>query len=122
VLIALGFGFWIAHNLFHLLTGVLSIFPVMTHFFSFRGAPFDPNWRLSQFVPSRFLFPLTAGVTALYGLMAVYLTFRISLRDFGRRGVLALWPMLIFVLIFLSIGVWILAQPMEMRGTIFGPG
>lgn len=121
VLIALGFGFWLAHNLFHMLTGALSIVPVMVHFFSYRGLPLTPNWRLSQLLPSRFLFPLTAGLSALYGLLAVYLTFHISLRDFGRRGVLALWPMLIFVLLFLSFGMWLLSQPMEMRGSVFGP-
>ena len=121
VTVALGVGFWGAHYLFHFLTGALSIIPVFQHFFSFRGFNVDPNWQLSQFVPSRWLFPITAGFTSVYALMAAYLSIRIALRDFGKRGVLAMWPMLIYVLIFAVVGVLILAQPMEMRGTIFGP-
>ncbi len=121
VTVALGVGFWGAHYLFHFLTGALSIIPVFQNFFSYRGFNIDPNWKLSQFVPSRWLFPLTAGFTGIYALMAAYLSIRIALRDFGRNGVLAMWPMLIYVLIFTALGILILAQPMEMRGTIFGP-
>jgi hypothetical protein len=47
---------------------------------------------------------------------------KIALRDFGlTKGVLAMWPMLLYVLLFTAIGITLLAQPMEMRGTIFGP-
>ncbi|MCA9838932.1 MAG: hypothetical protein KC422_18600 [Trueperaceae bacterium] len=121
VTVALGVGFWGAHYTFHFLTGALSIIPVFQHFFSYRGFDIDPNWRFSQFVPSRWLFPITAGFTSIYALFAAYVSIRIALRDFGRRAALAMWPMLIYVLIFTAIGILILAQPMEMRGTIFGP-
>ena len=46
---------------------------------------------------------------------------RIAVRDFGRRGVLAMWPLLLFVLGFTAMQLLVLAQPMEMRGTILGP-
>ena len=121
VMVVLGFGFWGAHYLFHFLTGALSVIPVFQNFFSYRGAPIDPNWRLSQFVPSRWLFPITGGITVIYGFYAMYVAVRIALRDFGKRGVLAMWPMLLFVLAFTLISLMVLAQPMEMRGTIFGP-
>ena len=122
VTVALGFGFWGAHYLFHFLTGALSIVPVFEQFFAAWGAPIDPNWRMAQFVPSRWLFPITAGITAAYTLLAAGVAIRIALRDFGRRGVLALWPMLAYVLAFGALSLVILDQPMEMRGTIFGPG
>ncbi len=121
VTVALGFGFWTAHYLFHFLTGALSIFPIFEHFFAYRGFNIDPNWRMSQFVPSKWLFPLTAGISTLYAFLASFVAIKISLRDFKDRGVLAMWPMLIYILIFAVFGVWILAQPMEMRGTIFQP-
>ncbi|MDZ7703598.1 MAG: hypothetical protein U5L04_03825 [Trueperaceae bacterium] len=121
VIVALGFGFWGAHYLFHFLTGALSIVPVFEHFFSYRGFDVDPNWRLSQMVPSAWLFPITAGITTFYAMLAAYVTVRIALRDFGRNGVIAMWPMLLFVLAFAALSLVILAQPMEMRGTIFGP-
>lgn len=121
VVVVLAFGFWASHYLFHFLTGALSIVPVFEHFFAFRGTQVDPNWRLAQIVPTRYLFAITAGITSLYTLLALFVTVRIALRDFGRRGVLAMWPILIFVLAFASLALWLLAQPMEMRGTILGP-
>ena len=122
VTVALGFGFWGAHYIFHFLTGALNIIPVTQHFFEWRGLPVDPNWRLGQFVPSRWLFPINAGITTLYTALALLVSVRIALRDFGRRGVVAMWVPIIFVLSFAYIAVWVLGQPMEMRGTIFlGP-
>lgn len=121
VVVALGFGFWGAHYIFHFLTGALSIIPVFQHFFELRGFAVDPNWRLSQFVPTAWLFPINATITGIYAFLAAYTVIRIALRDFGKRGVLVMWPMLIFVLLFTALGVLILGQPMEMRGTILGP-
>lgn len=121
VVVALGFGFWAAHYLFHFLTGALSISPVFVNFFALRGFDVDPNWRLSQLVPTRWLFPITAAITLLYAALALVTTVRIALRDFGRRGVVAMWPMLLFLLAFTALGLWVLAQPMEMRGTLLGP-
>ncbi|WMT57429.1 hypothetical protein [Truepera radiovictrix] len=121
VLLPLAFGFWAAHYLFHFLTGALSIVPVFEHFFALRGLPVDPNWRLSRLIPTRWLFPIGATLVSFYSLLALWVAFRIALRDFGRRGALALWPPLIFILVFAAFSVWVLAQPMEMRGTVFGP-
>ena len=121
VVVALGFGFWAAHYTFHFLTGALSIVPVFQHFLEYRGFAVDPNWRLAQVVPSRYLFAIQAVITGAASVLALYTTARIGLRDFGRRGVLAMWPMFVFVLVFTALALLILAQPMEMRGTILGP-
>jgi len=121
VVVALGFGFWAAHYTFHFLTGALSIVPVFQHFFEYRGFAVDPNWRLAQVVPSRYLFGIQAVITAAASVLALYTSARIGLREFGRRGVLAMWPMFLFVLVFTAVQLVILAQPMEMRGTILGP-
>lgn len=121
VLLPLGFGFWAAHYLFHFLTGALSIVPVFTHFFQYWGFAVDPNWRLSRLVPTHLLFPIGAGFVGLYSLLAGFVAFRIGLRDFGKRGVLAFWPPLLFILLFAAFALLVLAQPMQMRGTIFGP-
>lgn len=121
VFVALAFGFWAAHYLFHFLTGAASIVPVMQHFFEWRGAAVDPDWRLARWVPSAWLFPVTATVSFGYALLAAYLTVRIALRDFGRRGAVALWPMLLFVIALAVTQLLILDLPMEMRGTLLGP-
>lgn len=122
VVVALGFSFWAAHYLFHFLTGALAIVPVFQHFFEYRGWLLDPNWRLAQMVPTRWLFPIQAVIAAIYSTVALLTAGRIARRDFGRRNwVLALWPMLIYVLLFTALQLIILAQPMEMRGTVLGP-
>jgi hypothetical protein len=122
VTVALGFSFWGAHYLFHFLTGALAIVPVFEHFFEYRGWLLDPNWRLAQMVPTRWLFPIQAFVAVVYTSVALYVAVRIARRDFGTRNwVLALWPMLIYVLLFTALQLIILAQPMEMRGTVLGP-
>jgi polyferredoxin len=119
VSLALGFGFWCAHYLFHFMTGAGTIVPVFQHFFAYRGADITPNWQLSQIIPGSWLFPMEAGFISLYSLIACYLSVRIGLRDFGRRGVLAMWPMLIYIIIFMAIAIYIMGEPMQMRGTIF---
>lgn len=121
VFVALAFGFWAAHYLFHFLTGAASIVPVVQHFFEWRGAPVDPDWRLARAMPTGLLFPLTAAVSGGYALLGAYLTVRIALRDFGRRGAAAMWPMLLLVIALAAFQLLVLAQPMEMRGTVLGP-
>lgn len=121
VVLALGFGFWAAHYLFHFLTGALAIVPVFQHFFEVRGAAVDPNWRLAQMVPSRWLFPIQAMLTAAYAILAAVTAGRIGVRDYGRAGVVAMWPMVLYVLGFVALQLLILAQPMEMRGTLLAP-
>ncbi|HLV11696.1 MAG TPA: hypothetical protein VKY42_04535 [Trueperaceae bacterium] len=121
VVVALGFGFWAAHYTFHFLTGALSIVPVFQHFFEYRGFAVDANWRLAQVVPSRYLFAIQAVISGAASALALYTAARIGLRDFGRRGVLAMWPMFLFVLAFTAAQLVILSLPMEMRGTVLGP-
>lgn len=122
VAMVLAIGFWTAHYLFHFLTGALTIVPVFQHFFEYRGLPIDPNWRLAQLVPSRWLFFVGATIASLYGVMAMALAAARALRDFGpQRGVLAMWPVGLFALAVTVLQVLILAQPMEMRGTLLGP-
>ncbi|MCH2667284.1 MAG: hypothetical protein MKZ59_04880 [Deinococcales bacterium] len=121
VTLVLGVGFWSSHYLFHFLTGALSTIPVFQHFLEYRGFAVDPNWRLAQIVPTAWLFPITASITTIYTMLAILVTIWIALRDFGSRGVIAMWPMLIFVLSFGALALLILGQPMEMRGTVLGP-
>jgi hypothetical protein len=122
VTVALGFGFWGAHYVFHFLTGALSVVPVFQHFFEYRGLLLDPNWRLAQMVPTRWLFPIQALIGAAYTAVALATAVRIARRDFGgRRWVLAMWPLALYVLAFTALQLVILAQPMEMRGTVLGP-
>jgi ferredoxin len=121
VWVVLAFGFWSAHYLFHFLTGALAIVPTFQHFFEYRGFAVDTNWRLAQVVPSRWLFPIGAGLVSAAAAVALVVTARVALRDFGRRGVLAMWAMGLAVLLVTVVQVLLLGLPMEMRGTLLGP-
>jgi ferredoxin len=121
VVIVLGVGFWVAHYLFHFLTGALAIVPVFQHFFEYRGFAVDTNWRLGQMIPTRWLFFVGAAIASLYGALAMVAATMIALRDFGRRGVIAMWPVGLFALAVTVVVVLVMGQPMEMRGTLLGP-
>ncbi len=122
VAMILAVGFWTAHYLFHFLTGALTIVPVFQHFFEYRGFAVETNWRLAQLVPSRWLFFVGATVASAYGVLAMVIAGARALRDFGpARGVLAMWPVGLFALLVTVAQVLVLAQPMEMRGTLLGP-
>jgi hypothetical protein len=53
--------------------------------------------------------------------LALGITARVALRDFGVRGIAAMWVMGGFVLLVPSLQVLLLGLPMEMRGTLLGP-
>lgn len=122
VAMVLAIGMWTAHYLFHFLTGAAAVVPTFQHFFEYRGFAVETNWRLSQLVPTRWLFFVSSGIVSLYTIGALVVTARVALRDFGRRGVLAMWPVGAFVLAVAVLQVLLMAQPMEMRGTLLGPG
>jgi hypothetical protein len=123
-LIPLGFGMWIAHYLFHFLIGGLAIVPVAQEYLAFLGFPLagTPMWALGPLLPESWLLPIELLFLELGLLVTLVVAYRIGLRETGTRNRAlrgaAPWGMLAFSL---SIaGVWLLLQPMEMRGTFMG--
>ena len=117
-----GFGMWLAHYMFHFLTGGLTIIPVVQNVLWRWGWPAlgDPLWQLGPVVPPDFLFPLEVVLlyTGLTGSLVVGFQ-RASARYADRRRALAAFlPWALLCLLLVAAGVWILAQPMEMRGTL----
>lgn len=124
-LVPVGFGMWLAHYGFHFLTGALTVVPVAQSFLADLGWPVlgVPNWALGPLVPAAWLLPiemlcLEAGL--LGSLVAAY---RVAQEQYGesaraRRGFLP-WAALATGLF--AMGLWLMLQPMEMRGT-FGAG
>jgi polyferredoxin len=121
VMVALAFGFWSAHYLYHFLTGAFAIVPVMQHFFALRGAAIDPDWALARLIPQGWLFPVGAAAVAWGAAIALVVTVRIALAEHGVRGLAAMWIVGAFVLLAAAGQILILGLPMEMRGTLLGP-
>jgi ferredoxin len=125
-LVPMGFGMWLAHYAFHFLTGGLTLVPVVQSFLADLGLfGGKVQWGLGALVPAEWLFPVEAILLYLGATGSLIAAFRIALdptegRSPGvRRDVLrAALPWAILVLLMLAAGLWILVQPMEMRGTM----
>lgn len=123
-LVPLGFSMWLAHYLYHFLTGALTFVPVLQSFVAGWVGPVlgAPNWTLGALVPAAWLVPIE--IVALDGglLGSLLVLWRISKREHGTadaaRRAFAPWAVLVLVLF--AAGVWLLLQPMDMRGTAAG--
>jgi ABC-type glycerol-3-phosphate transport system permease component/ferredoxin len=123
-LVPLGFAMWLAHYLYHFLTGALTFVPVLQSFFAAWGLPIlgAPRWTLGPVVPPSWLLPIEIVVLDGGLLGALVVLYRIAKREHSdaatARRAFAPWAMLV-VLLF-AVGVWLLLQPMDMRGTLAG--
>lgn len=121
-LVPLGFGMWLAHYAFHFLTGAMTIIPVMQAYLNDSGFNVgQPSWQLGPVVPSDWLFPIQA-IFLYLGLFGAWVTaFQIALGHYKNRDIAlrAFLPWGVLLLVMLVAALWIMFQPMEMRGTIF---
>lgn len=116
-LVPLGFGLWVAHYGFHLLTGIFTAVPVtQSAAIDWLGRPVlgEPLWQWAGMRPNAVL-PIQLGVIALGAMGSLGITSLISSRQWpeGTRGAGAPWLLLILALAVAA--CWILFQPMEMR-------
>jgi hypothetical protein len=63
------------------------------------------------------VFPIQAGFVLLGAMGSLATAYQISERDYPRRSVAALIPWLAVIFVLGATALWILLQPMEMRGT-----
>jgi hypothetical protein len=115
VLVPLGFGMWLAHYSFHFLTSYDTAVPVAQRFAGDLGLTWlgTPAWEggccravMGWLLPLQLLF-LDVGL-----LLSLYTGYRLA----PSLRALAPWALLVVVLF--AAGVWILFQPMQMRGTL----
>jgi polyferredoxin len=124
-LVPLGFGMWTAHYLFHLLVGALTIVPVVQQYLRDLGLPAgEPGWGLGAVVPESWLFPVELVFLQGGLLLSLAATWRIAQQEPGGRGLAlrAFAPWAILATGLAATGIWLLLQPMEMRGTFMAPG
>jgi cytochrome c oxidase assembly factor CtaG len=122
-LVPLGFAMWLAHYTFHFFTSYETIIPVTQRFAADLGLSSlgPPQWACACCRPAG-EWLLQAELVALgIGLLAsLHTAHRIAHSQTpaprAALGALAPWAFLI-VLLFIA-GVWIVLQPMQMRGTL----
>jgi hypothetical protein len=119
--VPLGFSMWLIHFSYHLLTAGQTALPVIQRAAMDVGITLlgAPNWSLSSTMPSMDWLPalelLLLGLGLLFTLYIGWRTAsRLGLTLSRRLRLNAPWAALAFLLY--SIGMWIIFQPMQMRG------
>jgi ferredoxin len=121
-LVPFGTGVWLAHYGFHFLTGVWTVVPVAQSAAidaAGRAILGEPNWRLLGMRPG-LVFPLQVGVVLLGALGSFMLVQHVSERECPDAAPQAGVPWRILIVGLAVVALWILVQPMEMRGTGLG--
>jgi ferredoxin len=120
-LVPFGLGVWLAHYGFHLLTGALVVVPVtQSAALDLLGWPAlgEPLWRLAGMRPGS-VFPIQLGFMLLGTAGSLGLVHLISLQDYPERPARASAPWVAILALLAAAAVWVLLQPMEMRGVGF---
>lgn len=113
-LVPIGFGIWLAHYSFHLLTGFWTFIPVVQ---KMLGAAPDWTWGgLSE----QAVNPLEMGFLGLGLLGSLLAAFRIAEREYPGRAARTFLPWAGLSILLWTAALWLLSQPMEMRGTFLG--
>ncbi|MEZ5979679.1 MAG: FesM [Planctomycetota bacterium] len=114
----IGFGVWLAHYSFHFLTGLWTFVPVAQLAARDSGLTFlgKPDWGMGGLSEAA-VWPIEIGFLALGTLGSIALTWRLAQRDFADAPARAFVPWFLVHASILGAALWLLAQPMEMRGT-----
>jgi cytochrome c oxidase assembly factor CtaG len=119
-LVPLGFGMWLAHYSFHLLTGYDVVVPVTQRFAADWGwtVAGDPEWSSACCRPVQGWLTRLEILSLDFGLvLSLYVGYRIA-RDRSPRPLGALAPWALLMVLLFAAGVWIVFQPMQMRGML----
>ncbi len=122
-LVPLGFSMWLAHYSFHLLTSYDTVVPAVQRFALDRGWPAlgSPHWvagccrQVADWLPRLEVVFLDLGL-----LLSLYTGYRISLSQSPplSRAFWALAPWALLIVLLFATGIWLIFQPMQMRGTL----
>jgi hypothetical protein len=126
-LVPIGFSMWLAHSSFHFFTSWGSVLPAAQRFAADRGwhALGEPLWQCSccgsaaHWITNLEILALDCGL-----LCSLYVGFRIaeSKTTQAMQAIKAFSPWAILVVLLFAAGIWIVFQPMEMRGTMLAAG
>jgi hypothetical protein len=119
-LVPIGFGVWLAHYSFHFLTGFWTFVPVVQSFVAdIFGLPLlgTPRWELGPLVPAGWLFPLELGFLGLGWFGSLLVAYRVAAGEAPRHPWWAFLPWAGLLSLLFVAAIWLMGQPMEMRGT-----
>ena len=120
-LVPLGFGIWLAHYSFHFFSGIFTFIPVTQTAVASLGWSVlgEPWWTLTG-LPLGTVHAIEFGLLGLGLVGSLLVSYRLSVEDSAAHPwrIFSIWAGI-------SLGIWIAAlwlmsQPMEMRGLILG--
>jgi hypothetical protein len=122
-LVPLGFAMWLAHYSFHFFTSWQSLWPVTQRFVQDHGwtALGTPAWAgaccagAAAWIPRAELLFLDLGL--LGSLYSAYRIAELNAKSAGQ-AVKSFMPWATLMVLLFFVAVWIIHQPMQMRGTI----
>jgi hypothetical protein len=114
----LGVSMWAAHFLFHLVTAALTPWPVLQRLAKDAGLSASlPNWNIASLgfaeLPALEILLLNAGC-----LFTLWLLWKKTLTTSKTHPLLRFLPWAVLACALYAFGIWIVFQPMEMRGTL----
>ena len=119
----LGFGIWLAHYSFHFLTGLYTFIPVTQSAVASLGWSVlgEPRWGLVG-LPKNIVHAFEFGFLGLGLVGSLLVSYRLAESDSlkHRFRIFACWAGVSLMLWVAA--VWLMSQPMEMRGTLLGAG
>ncbi|CAN5705037.1 hypothetical protein BH23CHL2_BH23CHL2_13070 [soil metagenome] len=121
-LVPIGFAMWLAHYGFHFFTGALTIVPVTQDFLLDIGIDLfgEPRRDLAAILPRSVIDLVELVVLQLGLLLTLIAGYWISRDTFGRaRALRGAIPWAALSLLIFAASLWLMSQPMEMRGTFF---
>jgi ferredoxin len=117
-LVPFGFAVWLAHYGFHLLTGALVVVPIVQSAaidMAGRAVLGEPLWRWAGLRPGA-VFPIQVGLLLLGMFGSLGVTAVMAADDYPHRPGRGMVPWVALVLCLGVAAVWVMYQPMEMRG------
>jgi hypothetical protein len=120
-LLPLGFAMWLAHYGFHLATSYGSIVPTTQRLLADLGLSGfgQPRWAFSCCAAVAGWIPRVEILALDLGLLAsLYVAYRVAISAQMRLVVREFVPWAFLILVLFGAGVWIVLQPMEMRGML----
>jgi cytochrome c oxidase assembly factor CtaG len=120
-LVPLGFAMWLAHFVFHLFTGSHLPIPVLQRIAMDLHLPFlgMPDWGIASWaIPQLLDFQILSLDLGL--LVSLYAGWKVAQRyhQSKNRSLLILIPWSLVYLLFFLVAVWLIFQPMDLRGTM----
>jgi ferredoxin len=117
-LVPLGFGMWLAHYSFHFLTGLYTVLPVTQSAASRVGWNWfgAPRWTLLG-IPMRYVQPLEIGFLVLGLAGSLLVIHQLAESDCAERPLRAFVPWAAVSVVLWMAAMWMMFQPMDMRGT-----